>query len=63
MSSYIILCSLFIYFLPVFSDALLRYYDLKSVRGDLVKVICDSVTDITEKKKGEKLLKDGVIKL
>lgn len=41
-------------------DALLKYYDLKTVKIDLVRILVESVTDEKERKKGEALLKDGV---
>ena len=41
-------------------DALMRYYDLKTVKMDLMKILVGSVVDKKEKNKGEALLKDGV---
>ena len=39
-------------------DALMKYYDLKTVRLELARIIMESVTD--EKKKATQLLKNGV---
>lgn len=36
--------------------ALQKYYDLKTIRRDLVKVLVESVTDAVEREKGEILL-------
>ena len=41
-------------------EALMSYYDLKTVKMDLVKVLVESVTDDAEKAKGERLIKEGV---
>lgn len=40
--------------------ALQKYYDLKTVRHDLVRVLVESVTDAAEREKGEMLLNGGV---
>lgn len=41
-------------------EALIKYYDLKTVKMDLVKLLVESLSDSAEKEKGEKLLKNGV---
>lgn len=41
-------------------EALMKYYDLKQIRLDLVKLLVQSVTDSTQKQRGSTLLKDGV---
>ena len=41
-------------------DAFMKYYDLKTVKMDLMKMLVGSVVDKKEKEKGEALLKDGV---
>ena len=41
-------------------EALMKYYDLKTVKMDLVKLLVEGLSDTAEKEKGEKLLKDGV---
>ncbi len=44
----------------VLGEALLKYYDLKTVKMDLLKMLAGSTVDQEEKKKGHELLKDGV---
>lgn len=41
-------------------EALIKYYDLKTIKIDLMKLLVDSVADKEEKKRGNALLKDGV---
>ena len=41
-------------------EALLRYYDLKTVRPDLVKAVVGEASDPGEREKGDRLLVDGV---
>ena len=41
-------------------ELLLRYYDLKTVKLDLMKLLARRVSSESEKEKGEMLLKDGV---
>ena len=41
-------------------EALLRYYDLKTVKPDLVKAVVGGARDPGEREKGDRLLKDGV---
>lgn len=41
-------------------EALTKYYDLKTVKMDLIKVLIKSLRDPVEKERGERLLKDGV---
>jgi sulfite reductase alpha subunit-like flavoprotein len=41
-------------------EALIKYYDLKHIKLDLVKCLIESVTDNAQKEKGNALLKEGV---
>ena len=41
-------------------EALLRYYDLKTVKMDLVRTLVGSVTEEVQQRRGEALVKDGV---
>lgn len=41
-------------------EALLRYYDLKTVRPDLVKAVVGEASDPGEREKGDRLLVDGL---
>ena len=41
-------------------DALTKYYDLKTVKLDLVQLVVSTSTNREQKEKGQKLLKDGV---
>ena len=41
-------------------EALTRYYDLKQVKLDLIKVLVESVTDKSQQETGKTLLKEGV---
>lgn len=45
--------------LPI-RDILMKYYDLKTVRVELVRVLVESVTKEEEKERGHQLLKNGV---
>lgn len=40
--------------------ALSSYYDLKTIKLDLVKMVAKSVSSAQQKREGKKLLKDGV---
>ena len=42
-------------------EALAKYYDLKQVRLDLVRLLAESVSDKLQKQRGTALLKEGVI--
>lgn len=42
-------------------EALTKYYDLKLVKLDLVKLLVDTVTDKIQRQRGTSLLKEGVI--
>lgn len=41
-------------------EALAKYYDLKLIKLDLVKLLIGSVTDASQKERGKALLKEGV---
>lgn len=41
-------------------EALIKYYDLKHIKLDLVKCLIESVTDNAQKERGNALLKEGV---
>ena len=41
-------------------DALLQFYDLKTVKPDLVRAVVERASNLEEREKGDRLLKDGV---
>lgn len=41
-------------------DVITKYYDLKTVKLDLMQLVVSTCAKNSQKKKGEKLLKDGV---